>query len=103
MEYVIESTKTNAGTRKLPMTEDVYQAFKRILENRPTNLPEIMVAGHCGFLFRDSKGMPEVAMHWSIGLITRSRDTTIFSESNCLISPLTFADIPTVQIWQRQE
>lgn len=46
------------------MTEDVYQAFKRILENRPTNLPEIMVAGHCGFLFRDSKGMPEVAMHW---------------------------------------
>ena len=23
MEYVIESTKTNAGTRKLPMTEDV--------------------------------------------------------------------------------
>lgn len=64
MEYVIESTKTNAGTRKLPMTEDVYQAFKRILENRPTNLPEIMVAGHCGFLFRDSKGMPEVAMHW---------------------------------------
>jgi integrase len=27
MEYVIESTKTNAGTRKLPMTEDVYQAF----------------------------------------------------------------------------
>ena len=23
-----------------------------------------MVAGHCGFLFRDKNGMPEVAMHW---------------------------------------
>lgn len=64
MEYIIESTKTNAGTRKIPMTEDVYQTFKRILENRPTNLPEIMVCGYVGFLFRDKKGMPEVAMHW---------------------------------------
>lgn len=103
MEYVIESTKTNAGTRKLPMTEDVYQAFKRILENRPTNLPEIMVAGHCGFLFRDSKECLKLQCIGSIGLITRSRDTMIFSESNYLISPLTFADIPIVQIWQRQE
>lgn len=64
MEYIIESTKTNAGTRKLPMTEDVYQMFKTILENRPTDLPEIMVNGYCGFLFRDKNGMPEVAMHW---------------------------------------
>ena len=64
IEYIIESTKTNAGTRKIPMTEEVYQTFKRILENRPTNLPEIMVCGYVGFLFRDKKGMPEVAMHW---------------------------------------
>lgn len=64
MEYIIESTKTNAGTRKIPMTEDVYQTFKRILENRPTALPEKMVDGYIGFLFRDKNGMPEVAMHW---------------------------------------
>lgn len=64
MEYIIESTKTNAGTRKIPMTEEVYLAFKRILENRPTDLPEKMVDGYIGFLFRDKNGMPEVAMHW---------------------------------------
>lgn len=64
MEYIVAKTKTNAGTRKIPMTEDVYQAFKRILESRPTNLPEIMVKGYGGFLFRDKKGNPEVAMHW---------------------------------------
>lgn len=64
MEYIIESTKTNAGTRKLPMTEDVYKMFCSILQNRPTDLPEKMVCGYVGFLFRDKNGMPEVAMHW---------------------------------------
>lgn len=64
MQYVIESTKTNAGTRKLPMTEDVWQMFQAILEDRPTDLQERMVDGYVGFLFRDSDGMPEVAMHW---------------------------------------
>ena len=63
-EYVIENTKTNAGTRKPPMTDDVYQMFQAIMEDRPADLPEIMVEGHCGFLFRDKKGMPEAAMHW---------------------------------------
>lgn len=64
MEYHIESTKTNAGTRKLPMTEDVFRMFQAILEDRPTDLPEIMVDGYAGFLFRDKNGMPEVALHW---------------------------------------
>ena len=43
MEYIIELTKTNAGTRKIPTTEDVYQTIERILENRLTDLPEKMV------------------------------------------------------------
>ena len=34
MRLVIESTKTNAGTRKLPMTEDVAQCFRGIIEDR---------------------------------------------------------------------
>ena len=45
-EYVIENTKTNAGTRKPPMTDDVYQMFQAIMEDRPADLPEIMVTGH---------------------------------------------------------
>lgn len=43
---------------------DVYGMFKAIIEDRPDDLPEIMVQGHIGFLFRDKKGMPQVAMHW---------------------------------------
>ena len=34
------------------------------MENRPTDLPEKMVDGYIGFLFRDKNGMPVVAMHW---------------------------------------
>ena len=34
MEYIVEPTKTNAGTRKIPMTDDVYRCFQAILEDR---------------------------------------------------------------------
>lgn len=46
------------------MTEDVYETFRRILKERPRDLPEKMVDGYVGFLFRDKNGMPEVVMNW---------------------------------------
>ena len=64
MGYIIESTKTNAGTRKLPITEDVAYCFRAIIEDRPTPKEEKMVDGYCGFLYLDKDGMPEVALHW---------------------------------------
>lgn len=64
MEYIIESTKTNAGTRKLPMTDDVAQCFRAIIEDREPPEHERIIDGYGGFLFTDIKGYPEVAMHW---------------------------------------
>lgn len=64
MKYGIESTKTNAGTRQLPMTEDVYQCFKTILEKREKRKIEPVIDGYCGFLYIDKNGMPLVALHW---------------------------------------
>lgn len=64
MEYIIQSTKTNAGTRKLPITEDVAYCFRAIIEDRPTPKVEKFVDGYSGFLYLDKNGMPEVAMHW---------------------------------------
>lgn len=64
MEYVIEDTKTNAGTRVLPMTDDVYECFKSILENRPKPKAEPMIGGRMGFLYLDKNDRPMVAMHW---------------------------------------
>lgn len=64
MEYVIEDTKTSCGTREVPMTDEVYECFKRIIANRKKPKIEPMVDGHSGFLFLDKKDMPEVALHW---------------------------------------
>ena len=64
MRLVIESTKTNAETRKLPMTEDVAQFFRAVIEDREEPEYERVVDGYAGFLFTDKNGYPEVAMHW---------------------------------------
>ena len=64
MRYTIQPTKTNAGTRRLPITEDVAECFRAILEDRETPKVEKMVDGYTGFLFLDKDGMPLVAMHW---------------------------------------
>ena len=64
MRLVIEATKTNAGTRKLPMTDEVYSCFQAILEDRPKPKVEKMVEGYSGFLYLDKAGLPLVALHW---------------------------------------
>lgn len=64
MRLVIESTKTNAGTRKLPMSEDVFRCFQAIIEDREAPRYERVVDGYTGFLFTDKEGLPLVAMHW---------------------------------------
>ena len=45
-EYIISPTKTNAGTRRLPMTDDVFECFARILNNRKKVKTEKMIGGH---------------------------------------------------------
>ena len=64
MTYLIQSTKTNAGTRKLPITEDIAYCFRAILEDRPTLRAEQFGDGYTGFLYLDKDGLPEVALHW---------------------------------------
>ena len=64
MRYIIETTKTDAGTRVLPITEDVAQMFQAIIEDRNAPKVEKTIDGYSGFLFYDDNGMPLVAMHW---------------------------------------
>ncbi len=64
MRLVIESTKTNAGTRKLPITEDVARCFQAIIEDREKPRFEKVIDGYTGFLFTDKDCNPLVAMHW---------------------------------------
>lgn len=60
----IDTTKTYAGTRVIPMQDDVYECFERILAKRPKLKVEPMIDGHSGFLCFDKDGKPMVAMHW---------------------------------------
>lgn len=60
----IEKTKTDAGTRVLPMTDDVYETFKRVVSGRKKPKVETMIDGYTGFLFLDNRGKPMMPYQW---------------------------------------
>lgn len=64
MEYIIETTKTTASTRLVPMTNEVKECFKHILANRKKPKQEPKIDGYQGFLYLDKNDMPMVALHW---------------------------------------
>ena len=64
MEYRCETTKTAAGKRVIPLTDDVAEKFRNILAERRPPRRELVVDGHYGFLYYDKNGLPCVAMHW---------------------------------------
>lgn len=64
MKLVIESTKTEAGKRVLPMTEGVEKMFRCIIEHRQKPEKERAIGGYSGFLFTDRNDLPLVAMYW---------------------------------------
>lgn len=64
MQYIVEEPKTEAGNRILPMSDEVYACFRRILEARQLPQMEPTIGGKCGFLYLDKNGMPMVALHW---------------------------------------
>ena len=64
MEYIIEDTKTDSGTRLVPMTDEVKACFRKIIQNRKKPKSEPMIDGKSGFLYLDKNDMPMVALHW---------------------------------------
>ena len=100
MRYIIEETKTDAGKRKIPITEDVAQMFQAIIEDREPPKVEKSIDGYTGFLFYDENGMPLVAMHWQHRfnhMVGRYND--IYKVQMPNITPMCVA-IPTAPIWQ---
>ena len=103
MRYVIEETKTEAGKRKIPITEDVAQMFQAIIEDREPPKMEKVIDGYTGFLFYDDDGNPLVAMHWQHRfnrMVGRYNDIYRVQMPNIL---LMCAVIPIAQIWQNRE
>lgn len=64
MDYIIENPKTECGVRTIPLSDDVYECFVKIIHQRPKLEREPNIGGYCGFLYLDKNGKPMVAMHW---------------------------------------
>lgn len=64
MKYIIENTKTANGTRMVPMTTEVADCFRRIIDSRKSPKTEPIVDGYSGFLWLDKNDMPTIALHW---------------------------------------
>ncbi|OKZ75733.1 MAG: site-specific integrase [Clostridiales bacterium 36_14] len=64
-KYIIVPTKTNAGKRVLPMTKEVEEHFRKIIEEREKPRIEPMIDGKSGFLYLDKNGNPSLALHWA--------------------------------------
>ena len=61
--YYIDETKTDSGTRKVPMSEKAYEIFKHIVDNRKST-NTIVIDGYSGFLFLNRNNKPRVNMDY---------------------------------------
>lgn len=61
--YYIETPKTKSGIRQIPMSESVYQACKRVVQNRNGAKP-ITIDGYSNFLFLKRDGYPKVVSNY---------------------------------------
>ena len=101
IEYVIVDTKTESGTRILPMGPDVEECFRKILSNRNPPKVEPIIDGYSGFLFFDKNDMPMVALHWEKYF---QHIVEKYNRINKVQMPpvtLMSADIPIAPTWQR--
>lgn len=88
MEYIIEKTKTKSGIRYIPMSDEVMECFRKIIENRKRPKIEPLIDGKCGFLYLDKNGMPMVALHWEKYFQhIREKYNSIYKNGLPIISP----------------
>ncbi len=62
--FAISETKTSSGIRYIPMTTEVSDSFRRIIENREKFEDEPVIDGRQGFLFLSKSGVPVDAHKW---------------------------------------
>ena len=62
--YYIETPKTKSGVRDVPMSEEVKQAFERVMADKPKAKP-IEIDGYSGFLFLNGKGCPMTSAYYT--------------------------------------
>ena len=62
--YYIEKPKTQSGIRQIPMSEKVYEALGRVLENR-RGAKATTIDGYSNFLFLNRDGCPKTNVNYA--------------------------------------
>lgn len=65
--YYIETPKTKSSIRQVPMSEEAYKAFERILSARKKS-KSIEIDGYKDFIFLNQKGYPVTSSYFSATL-----------------------------------
>ena len=60
----VQSPKTDSGNRKVPMSREVEECFRRVIADRPNLKVEPAIDGYAGFLFINEWGNPKAAYQW---------------------------------------
>ena len=63
-KYYLQETKTESGTRIIPMLQDVEERFRSLIANRPKLRREPSVDGITRFLCFDAYGSIAYSLHW---------------------------------------
>ncbi len=62
-ELYAAPTKSKSGIRFIPMTDNVYNSLRSILDNRAAPKTEKLIDGYGGFVFVTKSGNPYVSLH----------------------------------------
>lgn len=62
--YYLEKPKTNAGVRKVPITDTAYQCFLHLIQNRKRKQAEKRICGQKNYLCFDRNGLPRYGSQW---------------------------------------
>ncbi len=64
-KYFIQTTKTKGGCRLIPMTDEVFDSMRRLVQQRKKKKLryEMIIDGYSNFLLLDKNNKPKVALH----------------------------------------
>lgn len=62
-KFYVEKPKTKNGVRYIPMSPEVCESMRNIVQQRYSGGPEIIIDGVVGFLLLDRSHRPKVALH----------------------------------------
>lgn len=77
--YYIETPKTKSGIRDIPMSDEVCEAFNRVMK-RKQKVNNLNIDGYSNFLFLNEKGYPMTNAHYTATFSSLTKKYNKFNE-----------------------